>query len=315
MDQTTKRNLWHALLGGKSVDDSIEAELKGHRLDLSGLVVPQAEVLERYAVTPLTTVERVSRVVKAAGLILEHIDLSQARLNNVNFLDCSISDCVFDGASLRSCSFWNCIISKCSFRKTDLRDAVLGPTKDAQRNRFDQVDFSLADLRNTIYISADFRSCTFRHAKLTKVEFDGSSFTKGIFEGGLEEVTFARESTNTLGKHLPPNDMANVDFSSAQLFWVTFRGLNLDKVKFPEDKEHIILEDYPRELDRLLKFLVNRSDSDSKALATYIRHQRKWTGPKQKRGVLNKKEIVEIGGKELLDVVLQVVQPGRAAQT
>ena len=71
-------------------------------------------------------------------------------------------------------------------------------------------------------MSAVFNSCTFRQSKLNKVDFEGSSFANCVFEGLLEEVAFARES---LGESdLPPNEMLNVDFSRAELLWVSFRG-------------------------------------------------------------------------------------------
>jgi uncharacterized protein YjbI with pentapeptide repeats len=312
MEETVKQNLWDALIHGNLIRSASE-DLKEERLDLRGLVLPQAAVLESYFVTPSTTVERLSPVVKVSRVMLNRIDFSDARLNGVQFVDCSVTDCVFQGASLRNSAFWNCLISRCDFRKANLRDATLGATRGERRNRFDHVDFSSADLRNTIYASADFQSCTFRHTKLTKVDFEGSSFTNCIFEGPLEEVAFARECFGE--RHLPPNEMRNVDFSQAQLFWVSFRGLNLDTVMFPKDDEHIILEDYPRQLDLLLKFLKKRADNPSKALAGALEVDRKWMGPKQRRGILNKKEILETGGgQDFVEMILNEISSHRFSQ-
>jgi uncharacterized protein YjbI with pentapeptide repeats len=309
MERTAKQNLWDALIHGNLIR-SASADLREGRLDLRGLVLPQVAVLERYAATPLTTAERVFNVVKVNRVMLHGIDFNDAQLNGVQFVDCSVMDCAFQGASLRDCAFWNCLISKCDFRKANLRDATLGAIRDGRRNRFDQVDFSSADLRNTIYVSADFRSCIFRDTKLGKVDFEGSSFTNCIFEGPLEEVAFAHESF--VHKGLPPNEMLNVDFTQAKLFWVWFRHLNLDKVKFPEDEDHIILEDYPKQLDQLLSFLNKRRDEPSMALAASLEISQKWMGPKQRRGILNKKEILETGGgQDFLEMILNEISSRR----
>jgi len=156
-------------------------------------------------------------------------------------------------------------------------------------------------------VSAVFNSCTFRQSKLNKVDFEGSSFANCVFEGLLEEVAFARES---LGESdLPPNEMLNVDFSRAELLWVSFRGLNLENVTFPMDDKHIILEDYPKKLGLLINFLKKRSDGPSKAYANVLQEDRKRMGPKQRRGILNEREILESGGgPEFLESVLSFLQ-------
>jgi hypothetical protein len=160
-------------------------------------------------------------------------------------------------------------------------------------------------LRNTIFVSAEFSSCRFRNSNLARVDFEASSFTDCVFEGELRETLFAHESLLVNG--LPPNEMRNVDFTRAKLLWVGFRGLNLDTVRFPEDAEHIILNDYPSQLDLLLRIFGNRIDTPSQALAAGLEVQRKWLGPKQRRGVLNTNDILEIGGQQLLDLVLDVL--------
>jgi len=91
--------------------------------------------------------------------------------------------------------------------------------------------------------------------------------------------------------------MVNVDLSRAKLRWVEFRGLDLDTVRFPDDEDHLILNDYPRLLDRLLQTLVGREDSASRRLAAVFGNRRKWAGQKQTRGVLNKNDLLQIGGE------------------
>ena len=80
--------------------------------------------------------------------------------------------------------------------------------------------------------------------------------------------------------------MVNVDLSRAKLRWVEFRGLDLDTVRFPDDEDHLILNDYPRSL----------IDYFRRSLAEKTRHHDDWllcletgaSGPvKNRRGVFS----------------------------
>jgi hypothetical protein len=46
----------------------------------------------------------------------------------------------------------------------------------------------------------------------------------------------------------------------------------------------------------------------SKKLAAYLGVYRKWAGPGQRQGVLNKNDLLEIGGEDGLRVVLEMVE-------
>ena len=64
-----------------------------------------------------------------------------------------------------------------------------------------------------------------------------------------------------------------------------FRELDLRDVSFPSDPEHILLNEYPQTLDRILEGLRTRKDIPSGMLAAYLGVCRKWAGPGQIRGV------------------------------
>jgi len=98
--------------------------------------------------------------------------------------------------------------------------------------------------------------------------------------------------------------MARIDFSRADLRSVEFRNLNLDEVYFPTDENHIVLNEYTRTLDSALQSLRSRDDAAFRSLTAYLEVYRKWAGPNQQRGVLNKIDLVEIGGEDGLEVVL-----------
>jgi len=71
-------------------------------------------------------------------------------------------------------------------------------------------------------------------------------------------------------------------------------------VKWPESDEHIIVHDYPAQLDRVLAFLNARSDIDAKAVAAVLSNKRKWLGPHQRIGAVNRKDIIEAARNEEL---------------
>jgi Pentapeptide repeats (9 copies) len=183
----------------------------------------------------------------------------------------------------------------CRFRNADLRSAGLGNVGEGRkRNRFQKVDFTEADLRQTANKSADFIECTFHDTKLTKVDFQGSVFKDCTFEGELREVQFHRTAFRS--EDLPPNEMDGVDFSCARLWAVGFRNLDLNNVKWPHDDEHIIITDYARSLDRVIAALNARTDVTSSALAAYLSVSRRFVGPRQKCGIVNKAALIELCG-------------------
>ena len=85
----------------------------------------------------------------------------------------------------------------------------------------------------------------------------------------------------------------------------------MDRVHFPEDEDHIILNDYPETLDRLLQALKGRRDIASKQLAAVLGNMRKWAGPKQRQGVLNKNDLLQMGDEEWLNWVLKLIESFR----
>jgi hypothetical protein len=87
--------------------------------------------------------------------------------------------------------------------------------------------------------------------------------------------------------------MIDIDFSRATLRDVEFRGLTLDRVRLPDDADHIILRDFPGVLDRLISALTQQQDQTAKILLAYLGAYRKWTVPGA-RGVLNKQDLAEI---------------------
>jgi hypothetical protein len=98
-----------------------------------------------------------------------------------------------------------------------------------------------------------------------------------------------------------------VDLRKAKLKFVEFRGLDMAEVRWPEDEDHFVVEDYPATLDRLLATWRARSDLASRRLAASFGVVRKWVGPKQRVGVVSKADLIEVGGEEAVADFLRVI--------
>jgi hypothetical protein len=167
------------------------------------------------------------------------------------------------------------------------------------------VDFTKADLRQSIYKAAAFERCVFRNAKLVKIDFQTSAFSDCTFEGEMREVMFYRRGFR--GDSFPANEMKNVDFSRAKLRFVEFRGLNLHNVKLPNDAKHIIITNYVETLDRMLDALRVHDDPTARTLVAYLGNRRKWAAPDQFQGVFNIEDLKEIAGEDGVQRVLSLL--------
>gem|GEM_PF-5465568 len=103
--------------------------------------------------------------------------------------------------------------------------------------------------------------------------------------------------------------MVNVDFSQAKLRQVGFRGLVLDRVKMPQDEEHIVIPSLPKALDRMIDDLSRRDDVTAKKLIAFLNIDRKWILPNQAQGIINIRDLAAVTGEEGVNL-LRSVLPG-----
>jgi uncharacterized protein YjbI with pentapeptide repeats len=300
-------DVWEQLIHGKPLGEAGVPKIDG-RFNLRNLHVPEPYA-KKTVRTPFADVTVLGGTTSIEGANWQSIDFSHSQLPGLRFLDCQISNCLFDRCRMRDLRVWNTKFSNVSFRSTDLRGAVLGGVGGLGRNSFRNVDFTAADMRGTIYKAAEFVDCKFNRAKLDKVDFQSSTFTDCSFEGELREVLFYRRGFE--GELFPPNEMKRVDFSRAKLRWSEFRGLDLDDVSFPADEDHIVIENFPETLDRLLAFFRGRPDLGSRRLFRSLELHKKWLGSRQKVGVLNKHDLIEMAGEEGLQAVMRIIESAR----
>jgi uncharacterized protein YjbI with pentapeptide repeats len=304
MNTTTAAEVWARLVGGGPLDELDLPKVDG-RTDLRGLKAAAPSVARRF-ISGGRQVEALEGITEIRGRHWKGIDFSNSRLNALRFHDSQIEDCVFDGARCKGWSLWGTTVVNTSFRSSDLRDAGLGITVMGERNAYRNVDFTNADLRETVHLSSDMVDCLFCDTKLARVDFQGTIFVNCRFEGELADVLFYERGFR--GEKFPPNEMRGVDLRRARLLFVGFRGLNMDSVAWPEGDEHIIIDDYPATLDKVIAILRTRSDDPSKGLAGLLADSRKWVGPQQKKGVVSKLELREIGGDAIVIEFLKLCE-------
>lgn len=301
--------IWQQLVRGKPFDAADIATIDG-RLDLRNLHIAEPRAVETLRM-PRMDVTVLDGITSIECVSWQSIDFTGSQLPGLRFSDCQIRDCIFDGCRLDDMRVWRTDFANVDFRSADLRGAVLGGTSDNddRRNTFHDVDFTAADMRGSIYGAAEFLRCKFNRAKLVKVDFQSSAFIDCTFEGELRDVVFCRKGFDC--ERFPPNEMKRVDLRRAKLRGTTFMGLDLDEVWLPEDEDHIVIDDFPQTLDRLLAYFGSRSDVDSRVLAAGFKHDKKWLGPCQKVGVLNRHDLMESGGQEGVDTVMKIIGPAR----
>jgi hypothetical protein len=153
------------------------------------------------------------------------------------------------------------------------------------------VDFSRADFRGVVSTLATFVDCDFSHARLIKLNFGGSRFIRCRFAGELREVEFADRAFESPSEALP-NPMEDVDFSDATLDYVEFQKLDLERVRFPADADHLVLEDhYVCILRRAVQELAGMSCSRATAphlLRGSLSRRLRFAASGQRRGVFSR---------------------------
>jgi uncharacterized protein YjbI with pentapeptide repeats len=258
------------------------------RLDLRGLTVPQPTRVSSTREGRLR-VDTLTGLVEFDGAELRDLDLRHSQLDSIRFFRCSVVNCRFDGARCRDWRLWAVDVTDSSFVGADLRSSMLGAWHNGRGGTFRNVDFSRADFRDAVSSTATFVDCDFSYARLVKIDFDSSGFIRCRFAGELREVTFWDHGFKT-GKP-DPNPMEDVDFSNATLRWVEFRRLDLDRVRFPNDADHIVVRNFPCVLRSILGALHGNESPAARHLRVFCEHDLKWIGEHQQVGVFQRLDL------------------------
>lgn len=303
IDETLALTVWNRLLSGQSLHGLPLGRHDG-RWDLRGLRAPDPVALKTYE-TERSSVTVLGLKSVARNIAWRDLDFSGARINGLRLFHADLANCVFDDCQLQDLRIWATQVRGGSFRRADLRKAVLGGVSHGQLNAFEGVNFSGADLRQTIYKAARFVDCDFSGVRIEKINFNVTRFVRCRFAGELRSVQFYHHDLR--GEPFPVNDMEDVDLRAADLRLVEFRHLDLERVMLPENEQHLIVRNYVDTLDRLIAIMRIRGDEPSACIAAILEMKRKWAAPGQKRGVLSLKDLVELGDQGAADAVRSAV--------
>lgn len=170
------------------------------------------------------------------------LDLPGARLPHLRIFDGVVDDCLFVGTDCLDWRLWRTRVTHCSFRRAGLGHAVIGSWEGGAGNTWQSVDFRGADLRSSVMRGGTLIDCDLCRARLGALTFYGMTMVRCAFEGALRGVIFESRAVPDLPTADP---MQDVDFSSAVLRDVEFRGCRLVRPVWPPDQ---VIYTYPEEL-------------------------------------------------------------------
>ncbi|MFI6285363.1 pentapeptide repeat-containing protein [Streptomyces sp. NPDC051018] len=288
MDGETWRETWRPAEGGRLAREVFARLLSGRpltglaldehrgRLDLRGFPAPgqtvRAEMADAGEI-PAAFVD----LPEIAGRTLEGLDFTGADLADAVFFDSVLADCVFDRARFSDPRVWSTEIRDCSFRDAPLADLVLAADHGVP-TVCTRVDFSGADLRRMVSRETTFTDVDFSGARMSDIDFHASAFIRCTFAGPLRRIIFWDRPPGAPGDSVNP--MEDIDFTGAELRWVEFRGLRLDRVALPPDGAHVVVGDYRRVLERAIERLSVVSPH-----AAAFGHQLHWAHPQRTTGI------------------------------
>lgn len=261
------------------------------RIDLRALLRPD---VSRTMVTThgRLDAERIEAILDVQRVTWEGLDLSDASLESARFMDARIVDCRLERAICRDWRLWRTDVTRTSFGKADMRGSVLGAWYEGRGVHYRDVDFSEADLRDSVFDSACLEDVDFSHARLDRVNFEASDLVRCRFAGLLNEVTFYGAE---MGFPNPAPRFENVDLSHAQLRWVEFRRVDPGRAQLPHDSEHVIVENVVCVLDRALAALAGNESDAARGLRGVLKNRRKWLAPDQRIAIFNRHDLAEHG--------------------
>ena len=256
----------------------------GGRLDLRGYVSPLSE--DDFLDT-------------RKGLVLDHVDLSGARLGRIGFTRAAIIHSRLEGMRWSGGGFWSTRVEDTSFTGSDLSEGTLAG-RSGPANTFRRVDFRLADMTSQGLSGVLFEDCDFSNARLNGTEFH-ADLIRCRFAGHLHGTLFY----GRLRFGFASRRFEDVDFSATDFHWAGFRGLDLTSVRLPVAPGHIIIRNLPCVLDRLGR--LEREQGLPSDFAVQVAEFREWRGRNQQVAVFNERDLAEFATKDEVAAALSIL--------
>ena len=301
------RERWTTNQGRALAEEAFRRLAAGEHLDGLPLARHEGRVDLRAVVGPHDPEVAWHRTRKMGEVTLEGLDLSGAELPSWYWSRTTVLNCRFDGANIEDLGTWATRVEDTSFRGTRGQTRCLGAVSDGVHGVFRNVDFSRADLRVANAGTADFVDCDFSHARTHKTHWGQARFIRCRFAGLVRENIWYGRSPFV--DRAEPNEMEDVDFSAAELRWSEFRHLVLDRVRLPEDANHIIIRgDCRQVLVRLIEIVRSTQELALTGFAGGLDSMLAWLHRECRVQVFNVKDLAETDrGKGLLAPLIRRV--------
>jgi uncharacterized protein YjbI with pentapeptide repeats len=186
---------------------------------------------------------------------LDSVDLSHSNLSRRWIEDSTFSNALFVKSNLERVSVHSSRFVKCLFDQTNFDGAGI----DYHNTRYEYCVFKKINFSKSSFACGEFDDCIFEECKFENVDFFGSSFERCIFSGKVHDVWFRGHYMSVPDKPevfaglvkqfgvARPNKMKAVDFSNADLSWVTFSDeCDLSTCKIPIDDFVIKFAKWPQ---------------------------------------------------------------------
>jgi hypothetical protein len=88
--------------------------------------------------------------------------------------------------------------------------------------------------------------------------------------------------------------MEDVDFTDAELLWVEFRNLAMNRIRWPQHPANETFEHYPCVLERAISALRTDGRPDALGIAGAFENELKWMHPERRTGVVHRDELAPL---------------------
>ncbi|WP_250005013.1 pentapeptide repeat-containing protein [Actinoplanes sp. M2I2] len=186
-----------------------------------------------------------------AGVDFRYATMAHAHLEDVRF-----SGCRFDGADLARAVFTDGSMTQCTMVRATLTETLLAGTT------WQSVDLTGGRMKHFSAERSHFAGCTF--PALPKAEFAGCTIEDSLFTGALTETRF-------LGRAHDNAVLRRVTFSSADVTYPEFDGVDFEDVTFPPgDRLIVVPRHFPAVAERAGRLSSHRGDQVGKDLRRFL---------------------------------------------
>ncbi len=209
------------------------------KFDLRGVSFPKTYSEYQYKGKLIT---QVTGSLSFKNVNIDNVDFTYADLQHTKWKNCAFSNTKFSKTQLEQIYIINCSFENILFNNSRLSYSYLNIRSGKKSGHFKNVRFEKSQLNETKFSFPKFDNCLFDNCNLFAANFDGSRFKDCKFIGKVNSPWFKKHSNmeyepnlifNRINKKQFMNEMINIDFSEANLEYVSFdKNLDLSKCNF-----------------------------------------------------------------------------------